>query len=222
MLHKVRPDGGTGMVEKQGPEHALERLIFFSDAVFAIAITLLIIEIHVPELPRGSSDGAYIEALAHLIPSFIGYIVSFAVIGLFWMGHHRSFGLAIRQGPGIVGWNLALLGSIAFMPFSTAFLSAQVGDRIPTIFYCGGMLLTALLNVRVGRIVTSPPMVDPSVAPERIQTVRRRGLGVLLGAATAFVTSFFVPYAAQAALATIPLWQFLLLRGVGKGGGRDA
>jgi uncharacterized membrane protein len=210
------------MADNQGPEHALERLIFFSDAVFAIAITLLIIEIHVPDLPRGSPDGAYFEALAHLIPSFIGYIVSFAVIGLFWMGHHRSFGLAVRQGPGIVGWNLALLGTIAFMPFSTAFLSAHVGDRVPTVFYCGFMLLTALLNVRVGRIVTSPPMVGPDVPPERIQMVRRRSLGVLLGAATAFVTSFFVPYAGQAALMTIPIWQLILLRGVGKRESEDA
>ena len=201
------------MAEKQGPEHALERLIFFSDAVFAIAITLLIIEIHVPEVPRGSSDSAYLQALAHLIPNFIGYIVSFAVIGLFWIGHHRAFGLAARQGPGVLGWNLALLGTIAFMPFSTAFLSAHVGDRVPTIFYCGAMLLTALLNVRVVRIATGPPMVDPAVPAVRIDNVRRRSLGVLLGAATAFVTSFIVPVFGQVALATIPAWQWLLLRG---------
>ncbi len=202
-------------------DHALERLVFFSDAVFAIAITLLIIEIHAPDLPRGSSDASYLQALAHLIPNFIGYIVSFAVIGLFWMGHHRSFGLAARQGPGILGWNLALLGTIAFMPFSTAFLSAHVGDRIPTIFYCASLLLTALLNVRVGRIATSPPMVDESVAPERIARVRRRSLGVLLGAATAFVISFFVPILAQAALVSIPLWQLLLNRGARPAAGGD-
>ena len=195
------------MADRQGPEHALERLIFFSDAVFAIAITLLIIEIHVPDVPRGSGDAAYLRALAHLIPSFIGYIVSFALIGLFWMGHHRAFGLAARQGPGVLGWNLALLGTIAFMPFSTAFLSANVGDRVPTIFYCAAMLLTALLNIRVVRIVTSPPMVDPDVPAAQIDDVRRRSLGVLLGAGTAFVTSFIVPILGQAALVTIPLWQ---------------
>ena len=200
------------MADRQGPEHALERLIFFSDAVFAIAITLLIIEIHVPEVPRGSGDSAYLQALAHLIPNFIGYIVSFAVIGLFWMGHHRAFGLAARQGPGMIGWNLALLGSIAFMPFSTAFLSANVGDRVPTIFYCAAMLLTALLNIRVVRIATSPPMVDPDVPQEQIANVRRRSLGVLLGAATAFAISFILPIFGQAALATIPLWQYLLSR----------
>jgi uncharacterized membrane protein len=193
-------------------DHALERLVFFSDAVFAIAITLLVIEIHAPDLPRDSSDQAYLVALAHLIPSFAGYLISFWVIGMFWMGHHRIFGFAAHQGPSIVGWNLFLLGSIAFMPFSTAFLSANGGDRVPTVFYCVSLLTSALLNLRVGRIATSPPMVDPSVPAEDIAYIRRRGMSVVLGAMVALIVAFFVPAAAQAALITIPLWRLLLAR----------
>jgi uncharacterized membrane protein len=203
-------------------EHALERLVFFSDAVFAIAITLLVIEIHAPDLPRHSSDQAYLVALAHLIPSFIGYMVSFWVIGMFWMGHHRIFGLATRQGPGIVGWNLFLLGSIAFLPFSTAFLSANPGDRMPTIFYCVSLLTCALLNLRVGRIATSPPMVDPGIAAADIAHLRRRSLSVVLGASAALVVACFVPAAAQPALITIPLWRFVLTRWAVKDGPRPA
>ena len=96
-------------------DHALERLVFFSDAVFAIAITLLILEVHVPHLPRHSADVVYLQALADLTPSFIGYIISFWVIGMFWLGHHRVFGLASRQSRKVLGWNLFLLGVIAFM-----------------------------------------------------------------------------------------------------------
>ena len=193
-------------------DHTLERLVFFSDAVFAIAITLLVIEIHAPDLPRDSSDEAYLIALAHLIPNFVGYLVSFWVIGMFWMGHHRIFGFALRQGPSIVAWNLLLLGSVAFLPFSTAFLSANGGDRVPTVFYCVSLLTCALLNMRVGRIATSPPMVDPSIPAGDIAYIRRRGLAVVLGAAVALLVAFFIPAAAQAALITIPLWRWILTR----------
>ncbi len=203
-------------------DHALERLVFFSDAVFAIAITLLVIEIHAPDLPRNSSDHAYLVELAQLAPSFAGYLISFWVIGMFWMGHHRIFGFAAHQGPSIVGWNLFLLGSIAFMPFSTAFLSANGGDRVPTVFYCVSLLLSALLNLRVGRIATSPPMVDPSVSAQDIAYIRRRGLSVVLGASVALIVAFFVPAAAQAALISIPLWRYLLTRWAAKGAARPA
>jgi uncharacterized membrane protein len=205
------------MAGKGDTDHALERLVFFSDAVFAIAITLLIIEIHAPDLPRRAGDLAYVQALANLVPNFIGYIFSFWVIGMFWMGHHRTFGLAARQGPSIVGWNLFLLGTIAFMPFSTAFLSANFGDRVPTIFYCGSLLLTALLNMRVGRIVTSPPMVDEKVTSEQIAYVRRRGLSVALGAGLALAVSFVVPALGQTALISIPLWRLALNRWAARG-----
>jgi uncharacterized membrane protein len=212
--------GENGMAAKT--EHALERLVFFSDAVFAIAITLLVIEIHAPDLPRDSSDEAYLIALAHLVPSFVGYLVSFWVIGMFWMGHHRIFAFAARQSPSIVGWNLFLLGSIAFMPFSTAFLSANGGDRVPTVFYCVSLLLCAVLNVRVGRIATSPPMVDPSASAGDIAYIRRRGMSVVLGAAVALIVGFFVPAAAQAALISIPLWRYLLTRWAARDAPRPA
>ena len=84
-------------------------------------------------------------------------MISFWVIGMFWMGHHRIFGLATKQGPRIVGWNLFLLGSIAFLPFSTAFLSAYAGDRVPTIFYC-----VSLLHLRPAQHAGRPDRDQPA------------------------------------------------------------
>jgi uncharacterized membrane protein len=193
-------------------DDALERLVFFSDAVFAIAITLLILEVRVPVLPRDASDTAYLQALAILLPSFIGYIVSFWVIGMFWIGHHRAFSMASRHSRRMLGWNLFLLGIIAFMPFATAFFSLNAAGRVPTLFYCVTLLLASLLNMKVVRIATGPEMVDPQVEPDAILYCRRRSASVALGAVTAIALAFFAPRFAQAALITIPGWRWLLVR----------
>jgi uncharacterized membrane protein len=196
----------------EATDHPLERLTFFSDAVFAIAITLLVIEIHVPHLERGAGDAAFLGALAQLIPSFVGFVVSFAVIGLFWAGHHRAFALAGHYDPRMVPWNLLLLGTIAFMPFVTAFLSAHYGERVPAIFYWSWLLLTALLNYRVNSIATRPPMIGETAPPELAEAVRRRSRSVLAGAVTALAIAFVLPQAAPLGMATIPLWMRLLGR----------
>ena len=76
-------------------EFQLERMILFSDAVFAIAITLLVIEIKIPgkeELEGPVSDRSILNALGHLIPKFVGFLISFMLIGLYWTVHHRMFG----------------------------------------------------------------------------------------------------------------------------------
>src|SRR3954463_13492611 len=80
-------------------EFQLERLILFSDAVFAIAITLLVIEIKIPDKEflrehAGLSDATILHALSQLIPKFIGFFISFLLIGLYWSIHHRMFGFA--------------------------------------------------------------------------------------------------------------------------------
>ena len=191
-------------------DHALERMVFFSDAVFAIAITLLVIELHAPEFPRDTSDIVQIQALAHLVPNFVGFTISFAVIGMFWMGHHRAFCLAAHYSPRVLGWNLTLLGMIAFMPFVTAYLSSNIFQRVPAIFYCVVMLAAALLNLKVNRTATSPPMVDEKASPQAVAYVQQRGVSVVLGAATAVDLAFVMPAFCQLGLVSIPFWRMAL------------
>jgi uncharacterized membrane protein len=194
----------------------IDRVVFFSDAVFAIAITLLVIEIHAPHLPAGSPDRAYWIAIAQLWPSLIGYFISFAVIGLFWMGHHRVFALAGRYHPRILLWNMGLLLTVAFMPFVTAWLAQNLYARPPALLYCGAMLAAAAFNVKVVRIATGPDMVDPAASAQDILYVRRRSLSVLLGSACAVALGFVLPQMAQAALVTIPIWRRVLTRKAGR------
>jgi uncharacterized membrane protein len=193
-------------------DHALERLVLFSDAVFAIAITLLVIEIRVPEGLRGQGDAAYWRALAELAPSFLGYGISFAVIGAFWLGHHRAFMLARRYSPRVIGWNMGLLATIAFIPFVTAFYSHYFNARVPVVVYSGWLLLTAIMNIGVIRKATGPDMADPSADPETMRYVRRRSLSVALGAATALALACITPqpYWGQLGLFSIPIWRRII------------
>ncbi len=190
-------------------DHALERLVFFSDAVFAIAITLLVIEIHPPGLARGAGTSEHLAALARLIPNFVGFAISFVVIGFFWSGHHRAFTMAGRYHGGVVIWNLALLGAIAFVPFVTAFMSANYNMHVPALFYWGWIVLTALLNLRVNSIATGPAMLAEGVSGEAARAVPRRSRAVLFGAVTALLVALFAPFAAPAGMATVPLWIWL-------------
>ena len=130
----------------------LERLAFFSDAVFAIAITLLVIEVRVPDLhaaTHAATDGELQHALLALIPKYIGFLVSFIVIGRFWLGHHRMFGMLRRADNKLIAANLMLLFGIAFMPFPTAVFSEYAGLRTAALLYTGWLVVLGLFNWRL-------------------------------------------------------------------------
>jgi uncharacterized membrane protein len=159
-------------------EFQLERMILFSDAVFAIAITLLVIEIKVPELhDEAVTDKALLHKLGKLIPKFIGFVVSFMLIGLYWSIHHRMFGFVTNYTRKLLGLNLLFLLFIALMPFSTGFYSEYAGPelfrqqlKIPMTFYVLNFSLAGLANYLMWRYITNPankvaePPIDPVVA----------------------------------------------------------
>src|SRR5438309_1273028 len=103
-------------------EFQLERMILFSDAVFAIAITLLALEIKVPAIDRHlATDALLANSLGELIPKFIGFFFSFFIVGLYWTIHHRTFGYVVDYTSKLLRLNLIFLLAVVLMPFSTAF-----------------------------------------------------------------------------------------------------
>jgi uncharacterized membrane protein len=122
-----------------------ERVVFFSDAVFAIAITLLVIEIHVPHVAV-HTDSALAFALLGLLPKYIGFVVSFFVIGRFWIGHHRLCGHLAKADDGLIGRNLLFLMLVAFGPFPTALLSEYPDSRVAVGVYAGWLILAGIAN----------------------------------------------------------------------------
>ena len=109
-----------------------DRVLFFSDAIFAIAITLLVLEIRVP----GHANNAAAEIHAAL-PNMLSFAISFAVIGLFWIGHHSLSRYIAAFDRGLMTINLLFLGTIAFMPYPTQLLNHAGGgaSRPATVSY---------------------------------------------------------------------------------------
>jgi uncharacterized membrane protein len=140
-------------------EFQLERLILFSDAVFAIAITLLVIEIKIPEVHDGHvTDNALLHKLAELIPKFIGFLISFLLIGQYWIVHHRMFGYVINFTDKLIWLNIFFLLTVALMPFSTGFYSEYVLTKTmtPVIFYTANVAALGLINFLMWRYISKP------------------------------------------------------------------
>ena len=140
-------------------EFQLERMILFSDAVFAIAITLLVIELKVPEIEKTEvTDGKLLDALAHLIPKFFGFVLSFMFIGIYWTVHHRLFGYVINYTSKLMRLNLLFLFAVALMPFSTAFYSEYLLRHVatPVVFYTSNIILLGLFNLFMWRHISNP------------------------------------------------------------------
>ena len=121
------------------------RLEAFSDGIFAIAITLLILEVRAPEVHDG---GALKRALLAQWPSYGGYVLSFLIIGVMWANHSHIFRLIKRADHTVGMLNLLLLMTIAFLPYPTSVLARHISNestRGPaTFFYSASILITAL------------------------------------------------------------------------------
>jgi len=145
--------------ELQKREFQIERIALFSDAVFAIAITLLIIEIKVPELEPNvhNTDKELLAKLLELIPRFVGFIVSFLVIGLYWLVHHRMFNHVINYNRKLLVTNLFFLLSIVMMPFSSGFYSDYYGSslHLPILFYACNICFSGFMNYRLWKVIAN-------------------------------------------------------------------
>lgn len=135
-------------------ETGLERIIFFSDAVFAIAITLLALEIRLPSLPAQATNAQLLAALGALGPRYLSYAISFLVIGLLWLGHHRAFRHVHQYSNRLIFLNILFLLVIGFLPFPTAVIG-EFGNAVGTIFYAAAMAAAGLLLALLGRYLVA-------------------------------------------------------------------
>ncbi|TFD84495.1 DUF1211 domain-containing protein [Cryobacterium lactosi] len=136
-----------------------ERVEFFSDAVFAIAMTLLVLDIRLPD----TDSGALGPALAALAPEYFAYALSFAVIAVNWAAHHRKFRLVSGYDRRLVQLNLLLLLLVAFLPFPTSVLSEYGGEIPAVVLYAGTVAAISGAQCLVWVSARASGLLDPAV-----------------------------------------------------------
>ncbi|PYQ16138.1 MAG: hypothetical protein DMF80_05900 [Acidobacteria bacterium] len=161
-------------------DHRMEkdtgRVEAFSDGVFAIAITLLVLEIRVPELEAGAPSGRLLSALAHLWPSYVAFVFSFFVILIMWINHHEFLRWVRKPDYPFLFANGLVLMMVTFVPFPTGVVARNLGSdaaRGAVAFYCATFLCASLayqalfLSVARKRPTCLPP------GPGRLRAVDR-------------------------------------------------
>jgi uncharacterized membrane protein len=198
-------------MDNHEPETGLsfERVVFFSDAVFAIVITLLVLELKVPHLTE-HTDSALRHALVELFPRVMGFVVSFLIIGLMWTEHHRIFRYIDNYNAGLLWRNLLLLLCVSFVPFPTALFSENFWSRTAFILYTGSFGAVALAKLWIWRYAVATGLLKKDVGPEIERRISRRSLAVPLGCLLAIGLSFIGVAVAPLGFITIPLFARLL------------
>jgi uncharacterized membrane protein len=188
-----------------GPIEA-DRVLAFSDAVFAIAITLLTLNLQVrPGL--GGAD--FPRALHQVLPALGAYVLSFVILGRLWLAHHRIFGVIARVDYTVLVRNLVFLGLIAIMPFPVRLLSDYSNRPLAVAIYALAFISAMQLQRLIWRDVTRPEHRDllREPVPDQVRTGFGRvllGLLVLFGAAVP-VGMFAPRYATLVWAVIIPL-----------------
>lgn len=165
---------------QEGPERpqtGVTRLVGFSDAVFAISITLLVLNIEIPSArPNGIASAVFAQW-----PDILSYVISFLVIGNYWIIHHRVFEQIERQNDRLLWFNLLFLLCVAFVPFPTSLLGETI-TSVTVSFYAATLAVTGFLSAglwwyvsEIGDLVND----DLTSAQIRDRTVRILGPSIV-------------------------------------------
>ena len=194
----VVTDAGPGFPLIQAGGRGLERLVFFSDAVFAIAITLLALDVRLPVLPSPLTDDGVVEALRSVLPQVAAFAMSFIVIAAFWVGHFRTFRVIRGLDGRLILLNFAFLFFVVLLPFPTSVV-AEAGDHAPAaiLYATFGLAIGALSSLLWVYPVRVAGLADPAIGPALGRRITYRTLVIPAVFAVSIPVAVGYPYVAE-------------------------
>lgn len=190
------------------PTNRIETL---SDGVFAIVMTLLVLELEVPNIPEGADHLAFLEEFLKLWPTFFNYFLSFIILGVYWIGHHKQFHY-IQVSDRILLWlNIFFLMFVALIPFSTSLLGTYPDRYAPIFVYTLNMIIVALLLYAKWDYATdNHHLVNDNLSPAVIHRGKRKILtGIFIYLVTSVVAAYYSATASLFLLILVPILYIL-------------
>lgn len=142
-----------------------DRLLAFSDGVFGVAITLLVIDVRLPPISEDNGDPALLQALVGMSPRLFVFVFTFLVVGMHWLGHHRKFSYIHKVDGWLLWINLLYLMALCLVPFASSVLSEHSGNRFAFVLYAAVMALADLLSAGVSTYGLREPLLAKALPP---------------------------------------------------------
>ena len=152
-------------------------MVTLIDGVFAIVMTLLVLELTVPHLSHSNVANELPKALIELWPVILSYFTSFIILGFLWIAHHDDFSYIKRVDRGLLWISIFYLMSIAFIPFSTSLLGEYGDQQISVIIYASNIIIIGFwINLQWLYVTKKHRLVDKDLDPTFIRLMARRAL----------------------------------------------
>ncbi|OEZ61309.1 TMEM175 family protein [Duganella sp. HH105] len=176
--------------QPQLSKHRIEALI---DGIFAVAMTLLVIELRLPEHGHLDSEAALRGALFGLLPNLISWLVSFFVLAIFWIANHRLYSYVRHADQGLLWMTILGLASAALLPFASA-VNGQYASITGQALYSGVMIWLSVSTLLLARyIYRHPGLCAHAMSLGAYRATVARSCGVMLIAALAVAISYAAP-----------------------------
>jgi uncharacterized membrane protein len=172
------PSGAEAEREVESELPGVVRLLSLSDGVVAIALTLLVLQLHVPK-DVGTSPSALATALSKGADQYTSYLVSFYVIAQFWLAHHRVFRHVSGHHEGLAWWNFAFLFTITVMPFTSSLLGDYPANPLAVDIFALNLMVATLSTQAVIVYGRRRNLLLPSATGATLQTSRARSLALV-------------------------------------------
>ena len=188
---------------------AVHRLAALTDGVFAIVMTLLVLEISIPEIAQSSLHAELPRRLLELWPKLLSYGISFILLGMFWYLHHMAFHYIKRSDNGLVWLNIFFLMFVALIPFSTSLFGSYGTEQLPLVIYAINIILVNVMRFLLWTYATGKyRLVDRDISPRLLKWDRLISIGFCLIFMLMIGVSFINVGAARAVFTLLGVFGF--------------